>query len=96
MRYERPATLDDALAIRADAGFRVAAGCTDLFASTERKIRPGDILDITRVAALHGIEADNHLIRILRSHDGVFTHLESKGSVVKTNGPFRFGFLNYR
>lgn len=64
MRYERPETLQDALALRAEADLRVAAGCTDLFAATERKILPGDILDITGVAALSGIEDAGEEIRI--------------------------------
>lgn len=53
--YHRPATLDAALALLADAPARVAAGCTDLFPATERKVLPGRILDITGIDALRGI-----------------------------------------
>lgn len=54
--YHQPRTLDDALALLAQGGVTVAAGCTDLFAATERKVLPGPVLDITRIDGLRGIQ----------------------------------------
>lgn len=56
--YLRPDTLDDALAALTGGGLRIAAGCTDLFPATERKILAGPVLDITGIAALRGIAGD--------------------------------------
>lgn len=53
--YHRPESLDAALALLADTCPRVAAGCTDLFPATERKVLPGPILDISGIAALRGV-----------------------------------------
>ena len=54
--YHRPDNLAEALDLLArDAAPRVAAGCTDLFPATERKILPGPVLDITGIAQLRGI-----------------------------------------
>ncbi len=53
--YFRPDTLDQALDILATTAPRVAAGCTDLFPATERKILPGPVLDITGIPSLRGI-----------------------------------------
>ncbi|MEM7753381.1 MAG: FAD binding domain-containing protein [Pseudomonadota bacterium] len=55
--YHRPATLEDALALLAEGHLRVAAGCTDLFPATERKVLPGPVLDITGIDALRGVTA---------------------------------------
>lgn len=54
--YFRPKRLAEALAILADQAPRIAAGCTDLFPATERKILPGPVLDITGVSGLRGIQ----------------------------------------
>ncbi len=56
--YLRPDALDAALDVLAAGGVTVAAGCTDLFAVTERKVLPGPVLDITGIAALRGISSD--------------------------------------
>lgn len=53
--YFRPDTPEAALAHLAQGACRIAAGCTDLFAATERKVLPGPVLDITGIAALRGI-----------------------------------------
>ncbi len=53
--YHRPATLEDALDVLSRREVRVAAGCTDLFPATERKVLPGPILDITAISNLRGI-----------------------------------------
>lgn len=42
----------------------VAAGCTDLFAATERKVLPRPVLDISRLEALRGITRDDEGLRI--------------------------------
>ena len=64
MRYERPDTLSEALALHAEGGLRIAAGCTDLFAATERKTLPGDVLDITGLSELKGVAETAASIRI--------------------------------
>ncbi|MEM9430291.1 MAG: FAD binding domain-containing protein [Pseudomonadota bacterium] len=55
MHYLRPKDLSDALAALADGGWRVAAGCTDLFPATEAKTLPGRVLDITDIEDLRGV-----------------------------------------
>lgn len=54
--YIRPDTLQAALEARAAGDVVVAAGCTDLFPATERKVLPGPVLDITGIADLARIE----------------------------------------
>ncbi|MDK3073751.1 FAD binding domain-containing protein [Sedimentitalea sp. JM2-8] len=55
--YFRPQTLTDALAVLDRTGATVAAGCTDLFAGTQKQTLPGPVLDLTAIAALRGIAA---------------------------------------
>ena len=62
--YFRPSALTEALDILKSAAPRVAAGCTDLFPATERKILPGPVLDITAIADLRGITRDQTGLRI--------------------------------
>lgn len=57
-RYLQPETLDEALQALAHAPMRVAAGCTDLFAATPDRVLSGDVLDLTRIASLRGITAN--------------------------------------
>lgn len=64
MSYLRPTELDDALSALASGGMTIAAGCTDLFPATERKVLPGDVLDITAISALRGISTTPDHIRI--------------------------------
>ena len=54
--YFRPKSLAEALDVLSDQAPRIAAGCTDLFPATERKVLPGPILDITNVSGLRGIQ----------------------------------------
>ncbi len=54
--YIRPKTLDAVLDALASGVWTIAAGCTDLFPATERKVLPGPVLDITAVSELRGIE----------------------------------------
>ncbi len=53
--YHRPTTLSQALEALAETPFRIAAGCTDLFPATERKVLQGPVLDITGIGELRGI-----------------------------------------
>lgn len=53
--YHRPKRLAEALALLAEAPLRIAAGCTDLFPATERKVLPGPILDISGIRDLRGL-----------------------------------------
>lgn len=53
-QYHRPKELKQALELLAQGAPRIAAGCTDLFPATERKILPGPILDLTGIAELRG------------------------------------------
>lgn len=61
-RYLRPDNLDDALTALAAGHLVRAAGCTDLLAATERKVLPGDVLDLTGINSLRGItQTDDHV-----------------------------------
>jgi CO/xanthine dehydrogenase FAD-binding subunit len=53
--YHRPHTLEEALAVLGSGHVTVAAGCTDLFPSTERQSLAGSVLDVTRIHSLRGI-----------------------------------------
>ena len=54
--YHRPETLQDALALLNGTALTVAAGCTDLFPATPAQELAGQVLDITAIAALRGID----------------------------------------
>src|SRR5688572_15188250 len=59
-RYHRPATLEDALAIRGGQDVTVLAGGTDIYPMRAARVgwgdmRHADILDITAVPGLRGI-----------------------------------------
>lgn len=56
--YHRPECLDEALAALAAGGVTVAAGCTDLFPTTEAPRLKGAVLDVTAVDALRGVTRD--------------------------------------
>jgi N-methylhydantoinase B len=61
MRYHRPGTLADAIAIRAAADVAVMAGGTDIYPARASRIGWGDptqqdVLDISAIPALRGIE----------------------------------------
>ena len=53
--YQRPDSLDDALGILAGGAWQIAAGCTDLFPSTQHKALRNATLDITAIEELRGI-----------------------------------------
>jgi len=58
-QYIRPKKLDTVLDALNSGKWTVAAGCTDLFPATERKVLPGPVLDITGVSELRGITRDD-------------------------------------
>ena len=62
--YHRPDNLADALAVLAQGGVTIAAGCTDLFPATERKRLPGAVLDVTGIANLRPISKVDGGLRI--------------------------------
>ncbi|MEM6887098.1 MAG: xanthine dehydrogenase family protein subunit M [Pseudomonadota bacterium] len=62
--YQRPDTLQAALNVLSTGGWRIAAGCTDLFPSTASKQLQGPVLDITGIASLRGIARDTGCVRI--------------------------------
>jgi CO/xanthine dehydrogenase FAD-binding subunit len=67
--YERPDTLDDALAVLADGKWTVLAGGTDIFPAAATayawgRPRPERILDISAIDALRGIEETEYAFRI--------------------------------
>lgn len=64
MTYLRPDMLTSALDALASRPLTVAAGCTDLYPSTERKSLPYDVLDITGIESLSGIRRDQDGLRI--------------------------------
>ncbi|MAS42589.1 MAG: xanthine dehydrogenase [Rhodobacteraceae bacterium] len=63
MSYERPESLERALALRAAPG-AVLAGGTDLYALTVRRELSGPVLDLTACAALRGIVCGPDGLRI--------------------------------
>lgn len=62
--YLRPTDLGAALAALSEGPMRIAAGCTDLFPATERKVLSGPILDITRIHGLRGVTTSSEGLRI--------------------------------
>lgn len=62
MRYARPDTLTQAIALRAQ-GLRVLAGGTDLYPGAGDQLS-GDVLDLTALTALRGITATPDGLRI--------------------------------
>lgn len=62
--YFRPAKLTEALDILGSTTPRIAAGCTDLFPATERKVLPGPVLDITAIPELRGTTLSETGLRI--------------------------------
>ena len=62
--YLRPRALAQALDLLATDRWQIAAGCTDLFPATERKMLAGQVLDITAIPELRGITKTPAGIRI--------------------------------
>ena len=64
MAYHSPTTLDEALALLGSRPMSVIAGGTDWFPANGRRPVTREMLDVTRVAALQGIEPDGGALRI--------------------------------
>ncbi len=62
--YLRPGSLDEALDARASGGFRVIAGCTDVYPATDRQVIAGPVLDVTGIDELRGISRTSDGIEI--------------------------------
>lgn len=61
IRYAKPTTVDDALALLGEGQWRILAGGTDFYPAQGSKPFRDNILDINGLAALRGIaEAENH------------------------------------
>ena len=58
MSYIAPTNLNDAFAALAEAGTAVVAGGTDFFPALGDGVRPGRVLDITRIDGFAGIQRD--------------------------------------
>lgn len=64
MSYHRPERLEAALARRAQGPCRVLGGGTDLFTLTDRPELSGEVLDVTAVAEMRGMEAGPQGVRL--------------------------------
>ncbi len=64
MRYARPQTLPDALALLADGTARVLAGGTDLYPATQAADLAGAIVDLAAIPTLAGIDRSAQGLRI--------------------------------
>jgi len=62
--YARPADVAEALRLLASPGARVLAGGTDVFPATGERPLQGDVIDVSRIAALRGIAIGDDEIRI--------------------------------
>lgn len=63
IRYAKPTTVDEALALLGDGAWRILAGGTDFYPAQGTKPFRDDVLDINGLAALRGIaETDEHFI----------------------------------
>ncbi|MER8365567.1 xanthine dehydrogenase family protein subunit M [Mesorhizobium sp. M0991] len=61
IRYAKPTTVDDALALLGEGQWRILAGGTDFYPAQGRKPFRDNILDINGLAALRGVaEAENY------------------------------------
>ncbi|MER9232723.1 xanthine dehydrogenase family protein subunit M [Mesorhizobium sp. M0622] len=61
IRYAKPTTVDDALALLGEGQWRILAGGTDFYPAQGSKPFRDNVLDINGLAALRGIaEAENH------------------------------------
>lgn len=64
MGYHQPGSMDEALALLGDGTPRIVAGCTDFHPSQPMGARCRDILDLTRVEGLRGIDETDEGWRI--------------------------------
>lgn len=64
IRYARPTSLDEALALLSDGAWRVLAGGTDFYPAQGARPIAEDVLDINGIAALRGVSDDGDFLRI--------------------------------
>jgi len=85
-RFERPASLEDALALleRHGSAARVVAGATDLLLEMQRKIRNVDVLiDLSAIGGLDGTQLDDDIVRL----GPLTTHRQVVASqIIRVNG----------
>ena len=63
IRYAKPTTVDEALALLGEASWRILAGGTDFYPAQGSKPFRDNVLDINGLAALRGIvETDDHFV----------------------------------
>jgi CO/xanthine dehydrogenase FAD-binding subunit len=63
IRYAKPTTLDEALALLGEGAWRILAGGTDFYPAQGSKPFRDNVLDINGLAALRGIaETDDHFV----------------------------------
>jgi len=62
--FARPTTLDEALHLLAETGWRILAGGTDLLVQNEHRLKSLKLLDLHGLEELHGIQEDDQQIRI--------------------------------
>ncbi|MGX5829482.1 FAD binding domain-containing protein [Mesorhizobium sp. 43Arga] len=63
IRYAKPTTVDEALALLGEGAWRILAGGTDFYPAQGNKPFRDNVLDINGLAALRGIaETDDHLV----------------------------------
>ena len=63
IRYAKPTTVDEALALLGEGAWRILAGGTDFYPAQGSKPFRDDVLDINGLAALRGIaETDDHFV----------------------------------
>jgi CO/xanthine dehydrogenase FAD-binding subunit len=62
--YYRPENINDAIATLSETELTIAAGCTDLFPTTQEDSLGGSILDISDITSLKKITVENEFRRI--------------------------------
>jgi CO/xanthine dehydrogenase FAD-binding subunit len=63
-RYAKPRTIDEALALLSQGGWRILAGGTDFYPALGTRPLTEDVLDISGIDALRGIDTGAELITI--------------------------------
>ena len=63
-RYAKPRTVDEALALLSGGGWRILAGGTDFYPALGNRPLTEDVLDISGLGALRGIDTDGAFITI--------------------------------
>ena len=69
IRYAKPTSLDEALALLGEGAWRILAGGTDFYPALGSRPLREDVLDINGLAALRGIAETDGAYRHRRAHD---------------------------